>query len=479
MKPTLRSLMLAVLAMVSVSCLRDPASEASQSLVLKSDVQSIVVEADTPGSMEQERSVQLSCNRSWSAFFEPAVDWITLSVSESENIARTEETTVITMSFANNEDYTQERSTSLVVSTAEGRIKIPISQGKQVPYINLITPARVEDVACMEDVSVVRFQSNIQWKARIEEGATAQVSLDKSSGKYDGEIAVTFAENLDVDLSPEAVLILDGTESGLESIVKVYFKQGQAAPYIRWISEEQTYASSWAGSLDLEFKTNSNWTASIKDSPEGLSIAPASGTKDTHSLKLSFGDFYGLGTTRTATIELALSSGENASLNVTQQGNVLFLDFANGNQPFTTAIEEGTMVTNETEYTLSQDGTDYSFVFYAQGGYTYINKPEGQTCGVNFTPNDKNSWIKFPGVNGKKLVNVKVFMSNMSSSANKGFYLREDSPTNTANQAQNWNFAPQGFWGAIAPKSPEAGKSYYLVGGNKSIIFSKLALEFE
>lgn len=479
MKPTLPYVMLTVFALVSVSCLRDPASEASQSLVLKADVQSIVVDADMPGAAVQERSLQLSCNRSWSAFFEPAVDWITLSTSESENIARTEEATVINLTFDNNEDNTRERSTSLIVSTAEGRISIPISQGKQVPYINLITPARVEDIACMEDVSVVKFGSNIQWKARIEEGATAQVTLDKESGKYDGEIAVSFAENMDVDLTPEAVLVLDGTESGLESLVKVYFKQGQAAPYIKWVSEEQTYASSWAGSLDLEFKTNSKWTASLKDSQEGVSISPASGTKDDHSLKVNFGEFFGLHSRRTVTIELALSTGEKADLNVNQQGNVLYLDFAAGNQPFTTEIEEGTMITNtETDYTLSQGGADYSFVFYALGGYTYINRPEGQTCGVNFTPNDKNSWIKLPGVEGMKLVNVSVFLSNMASTANKGFYLRKDDPANTTGQAQEWGFA-QGAWGKMAPKSPEVGKSYYLVCGNKSIIFSKMALEFE
>ena len=27
----------------------------------------------------------------------------------------------------------------------------------------------------------------------------------------------------------------------------------------------------------------------------------------------------------------------------------------------------------------------------------------GQTCGINWTPNDKNSWIKFPGLEHMKL----------------------------------------------------------------------------
>lgn len=479
MKTMLRCLLLSVITvMAAVSCLRDPVSETNASLLLKADVENVKMPADTPGKQVQEFSLNLSCNRSWSAFFEPAADWISLSVSEHENIARTEESVSLTMSFANNEDHENERSTSLVISTAEGRITIPIKQEKQTPYIQLITPEHVEDISCMEEVSVVKFISNISWKAIVEEGATAQVSLDKDSGKYDAELAVTFAENTDVDLSPEAVLVLDGSEVGLLTPVKVYFKQGQAAPYIKWVSEEQTYASSWAGSLDLEFKTNSNWTASLIDNPEGVSISPASGTKDDHSLKLSFGDFFGLGSSRTATIELALQNGDKASLNVNQRGNVLYMDFANGSQPFTTVIEEGTLITDtETEYTLSQGGADYTFVFYAQGGFTYINKPEGQTCGVNFTPYDKNSWIKLPGVDGMKLVNVKLFLSNMGSTANKGFYLR-DEPTNTTGQVQNWNFA-QGAWGQIAPKTPEAGKSYYLVCGNKSIIFSKLALEYE
>ena len=474
MKTTLRILLLSAMALPAVSCLRDPLSETNANLVLKAEVESIVVPADTPGADVQEKTIQFTCNRSWSAFFEPEAPWISLSVEEFENIARTEEPASVTLSFTNNEDRLQERSTNLVISTADGNIRIPVRQGKQVPYITLSTPARVEDISCMEETSVVKFGSNIAWKATVEEGATAQVTLDKTSGKGDGEIAVRFAENQDVDVRPEAVLVLDGSEAGLETLVKVYFKQGQAQPYIKWISTDQLYASSFAGSVDLEFKTNSTWEAALTEAVDGITLAATAGTKEDHILKVNIGDFFGLDNTRSAGIRLSLATGETATLTVTQKANALFLDFVAGNQPFTQDIPYSTPVTAQTDYTLSCGGKDYPFTFYApKSGYTYYNNADGKTCGIMYNQGD---WILLPGVEGKSLKTVRVYTSNMGSSANKGFGLR-DTPSGS-NLASQYVSAHEA-WATLTLKSPEQGKAYYLVSLNNTAYFSRISLEYE
>lgn len=495
MKTTLKSLLLAALALIPVSCLKNPVSETNASLLLKSDISSIAIPADLPGTLIQEKKLTITCNRSWSAFLEPESDWVTLSLNEFENIARTEETAEITLSFTNNENRMKERSANLVVSTAEGRIKIPVKQDKQVPYINLITPARVEDISCMEEVYVVKFGSNIKWKASIEEGSTASVTLDKENGQYDSEISVTFAENTDTDITPEAVLVLDGEEFGLDSPVRVYFKQGQAEPYIKWLSEDATYIGSLAGSMTLQFKTNSPWTASLEESAGGFSLSATEGSKDVTEVTVIMEDFYGVGRERSATAVLSLENGTSAKLVLKQLGTGIFLDFSGGNQPFTTEIPHAPLASIEpvlikdlaTEYTYTLDGNDYIFEFYSGSGFALIDAEDGKTCGIAWVQASRatgqGSWIKLPSVQGKTLTQVRAYTSNMGSSGNKRFIIGDEQPTSTTVPSKEHNRADvtvpaNSQWAIMNIRDASANETYWMVAGNGSIYFSKLYLEY-
>lgn len=474
MKKIVRRLAVLGLTISISSCLPDVSPDKKDSFILNADLEKIEIPADVPGTQAQQQSIEVSSNRSWSAFFEPEAPWISLSVSELENIAQTEERTEIVLTIDNNENPAGSRETNLVISTAEGRISIPVKQGKQIPYISLSTPSNVDDISCMDDSYKVKFTSNISWKACIEEGATAQVSIDKNEGKYDGEVTVSFAENEDAEATPEAVLVLSGEESGLASPVKVYFKQGKASPYIRWISEEPTYQGSQSGSIELEFKTNSSWQAALENAPDGVSLSATSGSKDIKTLKVLFGEFYGPGSLRSATVVLSLSNGVTASLPVHQFGTELYLDFIDGNQPFTTDISYGTPVADqETEYLLSCNGKNYEFTFYSTSGYTFVTGAEGETCGLMTF---KNDWVKLPAVEGMKLKSAEVYTSNMGSSAQKGFALRET--PDGANLKAVW-VAANSEWCKVPLPDPVVGQRYYLVAQNNTGYFSKMRLVYE
>lgn len=474
MKKFVCRLVVLVLTISISSCLPDVNPGKEDALILKADQEKIEIPADVPGVPAQQQTIVVNCNRSWSAFFEPEAPWISLSVNELENIAQTEERTEIEITINNNENPADGRETNLVISTAERRITIPVKQGKQIPYINLSTPASVDDISCMEDSYKVKFTSNISWKASIEEGATAQVSIDKNEGKYDGEVTVSFAENEDAETTPEAVLVLSGEESGLASPVKVYFKQGKASPYIRWISEEQTYQGSQSGSIELEFKTNSSWQAALENAPDGISLSATSGSKDTKTLQVLFGEFYGPGSVRDATVVLSLSNGVTASLPVHQFGNELYVDFIDGNQPFTTDIPYDTLVANEeTEYILSCNGKNYEFTFYSASGYTFVTGAEGKTCGMMTY---KNDWILLPAAEGMKLKSAEVYTSNMGSSAQKGYALRETA--SGTNLKAVW-VAAHDEWCTLVVPNPVVGQRYYLVSQNNTGYISKIRLVYE
>lgn len=490
------NLIVLILTMSLASCLPETNVVEDGALLLKSDVEAIDIPADVRGVQFQQQTVLVSCNRSWSAFFEPEVSWISLSVNEFENIARTEENTKIDLQIDNNENPSDGRETNLVISTADGRLSIPVKQGRQIPYISLSTPERVENISCMDDTYLVKFSSNISWKASIEEGATAQITLDKTEGKYDGEISLSFAENDDTEKNPEAVLVLSGEESGLSTPVKVYFKQDKASPYITWISEEPTYQSSLSGEVTVEFKTNSPWQATVKDNADGgISLSATSGTKDDRTLQVLFGGFYGLGKTRSAVIELSLSSGEKASLKVSQKANGLFLDFSGGNQPFTTEIPHAAIKSistvlvedTATDYTYSFDGVNYEFVFYSGSGYALIDGADGETCGIAWTQVSRavgqGSWIKLPAVQGRTLVSVRAYTSNMGSTGTKRFMIGDEQPLDTTLPSKQHNLAENsvlanGHWAVLGIRDPQPATSYYLLACNGSLYFSKLFLEY-
>ena len=437
-----------------------------------------------PNAKRSQSTVTFVSNAAWTAKIEEGAT-AQASLSASSGVGDGE----ITVSFDENEDTESVKEATLVLSAEEMEepVYVHFTQPKAIPIVLTASTSEVKVPASMPDESAVTgsltITSNASWTAAISPAvdwvSVAPASLENETLK---EVATTvtlsFQDYGNMTEDRTATLVVQ-TADGKKK-VEIPVIQNKKEAFVQFVSGDTDYIASVAGSIELDFISTGDWTASLKDAADGISLPVTSGNKDVNKLTVSFGEYMCAGASRSATVVLTSASGSTAQVQVRQLGTELYLDFSGGKQPFTKDIVAGTMITEtETEYTLSVAGNNYSFVFYAQGGYTYINKPDGQTCGVNFTPNDKNSWIKFPAVTGMKLVNVKVFMSNMSSSVNKGLYLRADSPTNTANQAQNWNFAPQGFWGEIAPKTPEAGKSYYIVGGNKSIIFSKLHLIYE
>ena len=174
-----------------ISCFRE--NFEADGVLLKVDLESVSVPADGPSLVPQTCNLTITSNRSWSAYLEPEVDWVGLSMEEFENIARSEEISRIELTFQNWKDREQDRSTTLWISTSDGKISVPIVQTRQIPYIRLETPSVVDDIVCQADTSIVRFESNIEWIAQVMSGASANVSIDKTSGSMSGEIEVSFA----------------------------------------------------------------------------------------------------------------------------------------------------------------------------------------------------------------------------------------------------------------------------------------------
>lgn len=440
------------------------------------------VDVPLPSAKPSQSTVSFRSNTAWTARIEEGAS-AQASLSASSGVGDGE----IVVSFGENEDTESEKEATLVISAEELEepVRVHFVQPKAIPVVLTASVPEVKVPASMPDQSTVTgtltITSNVSWTAVISPAASwvsvAPASQENETLKEVAtQVTLTFQDYDNMTANRAATLVVETTDG--KKKVEVAVIQNKKEAFVQFVSGDTDYVGSAAGSVELSFISTGDWTASLEDAADGITLPVTSGTKDVNKLTVNFGEYMCAGASRSATVVLTSASGISDRVQVRQLGTELYLDFSGGKQPFTTSIAAGTMITEtETEYILTVDGKNYSFVFYAKGGYTYINKPDGQTCGINFSPNDKNSWIKLPGVEGMKLVNVNVFMSNLGSTAKKGLFLRED-PNDTANQVQNWDFE-QGKWGSIAPKSPEAGKSYYMVGGNKSIIFSKLHLIYE
>lgn len=428
-----------------------------------------------------QATVSFRTNSSWSANIEDgATAGVSLSPSSGDGDAQ------ITVSFGENADTEAFKEATLVITAAqvEEPVTVHFIQAKAIPVILTASLEQVKVPAYMPDGSTVTgtldISSNVSWSASVtSDWVTVHPANWSNDSFVTGNATLTLSfQDYDSLTENRTCILRIATDDGKKTL-EIPVIQNKKEAFVQFTGGSTEYIGSEAGNITLEFVSTGDWTASLKNAADGISLPVTSGNKDANTLTVEFAEFMCAGQTRTATVVLTSASGITDEVTVFQKGTDLFLDFSGGNQPFTTDIAYGTMITNtQTEYTLSLNGTDYGFVFYAKGGYTLINKPEGQTCGINWTPNDKNSWIKFPGLEHMKLKTVKVYTSNMSSSANKGFLLRDD-PASSTNLVQNWEIAANSVWGELTLKAPETGKCYYLVGGNKSIIFSKLHLIYE
>lgn len=436
-----------------------------------------------PSAKPCQSTVSFCSNASWTAVLDDSTT-AGASLSATSGTGDGE----ITVSFSENQDTEAEKEATLILQAPDldEPVTVHFTQPKAIPIKLTASAQEVMVPASMPDNSTVTssltITSNTSWTASLNPEAT-WVSVAPASNENDTmedvstQLTLTFQDYEDLTVNRTATLTVT-TNDGKKKL-EIPIIQNKKEAFVQFVSGDTDYTGSAAGSIQLEFISTGDWTASLKDAADGIVLPVTSGNKDVSTLTVQFGEFMCAGASRSATVVLTSASGTTDEVLVRQLGTELYLDFSGGQQPFTTEIAAGTLITDtETEYTLSVYGNNYSFVLYAKGGYTYINKPDGQSCGINWTPNDKNSWIKFPAIESMKLMTVRMYTANTSSAANKGVYLRED-PVSTTNQVQKWDFASANAWGEISTKNPDYGKSYYMVAGNKSIIFSKLHLIYE
>lgn len=479
----------AMLVLTAVSCGEESSwenayKEQEEGPYLRADVISVIVPAQEMDAAPTDKAVIISSNRAWTATLEPAVEWVRVSCTSGKNDDHSAKKTLAVFSFDKYEDEEADRQTVLKIQGEDGlSFELPVLQQKAIP-LPLVLQSGVESVTSIAEMPggapVVKnftITANISWTAAFEP-AVDWVSISpalheqEDREETDVDVELTFQPNASITDGRTTTLVLTAADN--KGRLEIPIVQNKKEATVNWVSDPIDYVSSTAGSVTLDFVATAAWTACLENAADGISLSVTSGDPTITSLNVNFTEFMGPGAIRSATVVLSLSNGVKDRLQVRQIGTELYLDFIDGNQPFTTNIPYDTDVAGqETEYILSCNGSNYPFRFYSATGYKFVTGADGKTCGLMTY---KNDWALLPGVEGMKLKVAEVYTSNMGSTGVKGFALR--SAADGANIVSRWVNA-NSEWCTLNLKDPVAGQRYYIVSLNNTGYYSKMHLIYE
>lgn len=266
-------ILLALSLFLFAGCLERQFAESKAEL--SATVGELVVPADMfegPGLVTDTLTV--TANRSWSATFEPEVDWVEMDLDEHLDLSEISEDIRIPLNFKDNPDA-QPRQVVLHLRTADSDREVKIVQKGKVGRLVFIPEESDEmisageamyecPVRCEEDTAVVAFNSNTIWTAKVVDGASASVKLSKTSGTGNYQLKVIFGENDDPNATKEAKVVVSA--EGCDDI-RLQFSQAAGIPYIKILSHNfpNINIPSIGARVTFEIKSNVAWRMKVKD----------------------------------------------------------------------------------------------------------------------------------------------------------------------------------------------------------------------
>lgn len=151
-------------------------------LIFQSSAESVTALAEMPGGAPVVKNLTITTNISWTAAFEPAVDWVSIAPTAHEQEDREENKVDVALTFQPNESITDGRSTTLVLTAADnkGRLEIPLVQNKKEATVQWVSEA-TDFVSTAAGSVTLEFIATAAWTASLESAADG-ISLSATSG---------------------------------------------------------------------------------------------------------------------------------------------------------------------------------------------------------------------------------------------------------------------------------------------------------
>lgn len=432
--------------------------------VIETDIESCELAAQVVEGQDMiAGAFRVKSNQSWSAqvIYQEGneLDWLNLLQTEYENLSGKIEEAMVTFVLGRNRvDTPREAMVRLVSQDCEAIVKV-IQRAAQL-YVELDLDQQV-NVDCTAGSSVLNIQSNTAWTVAIKDGATANVSIDVTTGSDDGVVNVSFAENFDADNTKTATIVVT-TAGGITK--EVTFIQSVAIPYVKVDPAQSLDMAPDATEATIKLLANKSWTASLKDVSRwnDFKLNTTSGGVESPALSINFPQSY-TPEVKEAVIALTLDSGESTDVKITQKGMVMVVDFKQ--QPFTEEI--GKFVKNNPNdffgvYSFPWSGANYDFLF--PEGTDASKKSEAAYIAFDEKSQDITGavYVSYTGINLPAIPELSLGEVTVIACATSKKWLISENGTTTAVSGGEIVTLDKGSTHTWVLKEPKLNHSYSL-----------------
>lgn len=471
----------AAIAFFATSCLTNNTDYSSA--VLQASPDNLCIPAEFSAEGEGTRTITVKSNRSWFAHLNnvdfpipvtESVEWGAIDVQDHFNITGVEDEVIVTIAFQRN--YSETKVNGVLDFYADGAkfFSLPIEQEGAIYHLDC-SPDKTK-ANCNGDVINISVDCNTAWTAKVEEGGSATVALDKESGFDPGFVQVRFSSNKDAQNEKQASIVF--TAGGISKTVSL--TQGKAEPYLVLAPDNVSMLEAGVTSGRLRIQTNCEWTASVK---EGATL------KDFTLLNAS-----GDGEDYTQDIEFTFSNDgddpkdlQEATIIVESSALLTPLEFTFMQRPsllisFNKLESQYTVFTPEFPTAYSTVETTHSFTTSCNNSYSvssifnYIKTFSSGESELTFRQYDKTTGtychFSFPAIEELKLTRVILtFRYEMNSYKFKAGV--RDASDNKVSPAQSLTIQETGQQLEFILNSPEVGKLYMLKAESNSNCYIK------
>ena len=360
-------------------------------------------------------TVKLTSSRSWSLTIPEQSTWMTISKINGMNLGKVMKEWPLALTFEDN--YGEERQTSVCVTVEGNRVELPVLQKKFQPVLELVSQS---SCTLPEEGGIVEIavRSNCRWTASIS--GTANASISKVEGTKSDNLLCTVTSNLDTSSEKQSIVVISA--DGVADVI-VNITQAICIPILEVDFEKsETDVLPVEGDSQIVFNTNESWTAILEDgAAAGVSLSSNEG-KPSDKLYVHFPN--ATIEDAIATVVITTASGLSERITLTQRG-CIFIPFRiypdnNGAtksyQPWKLS-DGGSKV--PTRKTADMGAGTWNVVDSNNNSYVICSGTTesvfyGEACGLTLGSVVENPafYIQFPALEGKTLKGVKVMLGN-------------------------------------------------------------------
>lgn len=360
---------------------------------------------------EVEYDLPVASNVSWTAELQGSPQWISASGTEHVNPSGAVDSGSVHLVFSRNDSYTERGAVLLFHAPGMPEKAVRITQRGKSDRTRIDGDGSITVIAEPTDSLHIPVLSNMFWTAEVESGATAGITLGRTSGYGDHVIGVKVDPNYEIKEEKTATIVVRG--HGVPDS-RITIVQGRNEPFIRLYESSSTLdVNPDKQAAKIALRINAGWTAEVVSSTlENLNLDKTSGESGWASINPTFSANEG-DDPRSAVVRFALKEYPWVTFDATitqKAGTVIELTFEQGSTDWSPALPSKLKTNFSGRYKHLPTG--YELVFHVLQGDAFCLFDKTSLCFCNGAL--AISWIELPCIEGMALSSLYLHSTNTS-----------------------------------------------------------------